>query len=555
MKHSLRNWSIWAGSGPVAAFLALTTPVTAATAEYPLEPPDRSSPRATIATFLDSVDKAWDLFQAKDPSFEEPLFDAQESLDLSKIPPLVFEDASAEAALLLKDVLDRLELPPAEEIPDAVEVASTPITRWTIPHTEIDLVLVSEGDRQGEWLFSTRTVAMAEKYYDKVRNLPLQPGRKGGHIEEMRSGSSAFVLLKFVDVMPSWFRSEAGGMLIWQWFGLVVVVLLLALAVAAVSWIGKRWGNSQLLGHRMGAFLMPLALIFVPWLSMVILGRIFQLPGAPALVLQLAISVIGYLGLAWLAAVGITRLGELVVRIWFRHARPLKKQLVHVIFRIATIAIVTVVLLKALQILGVPVAGLIAGLGVGGLAIALAAQSTLENFIGGIILYADQPVRVGDVCKFGSKRGTVEDVGLRSVKIRTLDRTIVTVPNGDFAKLQLENLSDRDKVLLREELCLRYETTQDQLRQVLTGLETMLREHPRMADEPMRVRFTGFGQYFLKVELFAYAMTSAWPEFLEIREDVLLKVIEIVEGAGTRLALPTEVLYSADGPPLKVQER
>ena len=99
-----------------------------------------------------------------------------------------------------------------------------------------------------------------------------------------------------------------------------------------------------------------------------------------------------------------------------------------------------------------PVAGLIAGLGVGGLAIALAAQGTLENFIGGIILYADQPVKVGDICNFGARRGTVEDVGLRSVKIRTLDRTIVSVPNADFAKLQLENLTERDLVLLRESL-------------------------------------------------------------------------------------------------------
>jgi small-conductance mechanosensitive channel len=214
-----------------------------------------------------------------------------------------------------------------------------------------------------------------------------------------------------------------------------------------------------------------------------------------------------------------------------------------VIFRIATIVVVTVVVVLAMQRLGVPVAGLVAGLGVGGLAIALAAQSSLENFLGGIILYTDQPVKVGDFCKFGSQRGTVEDVGLRSVKIRTLDRTIITVPNGDFAKMQLENLTDRDKVLLREELCLRYETTQEQLRQVLTELETMLREHPRMADEPLRVRFTGFGQHFLEVELFAYAMTNAWPEFLEIREDVLLKVMEIVEGAGTRLALPTEIHY------------
>jgi small-conductance mechanosensitive channel len=282
------------------------------------------------------------------------------------------------------------------------------------------------------------------------------------------------------------------------------------------------------------------------------IARIFELPGTPALMVRLAFSIVGSIGLAWLVAVLITRFGDLIVRSWFRDARPLKKQLVRVVFRIATIVVVTAVTVIAMQRLGVPVTGLIAGVGVGGLAIALAAQSTLENFIGGIILYADQPVKVGDFCKFGDRRGVVEDVGLRSVKIRTLDRTIVTVPNADFAKLQLENLAERDRVLLRENLRLRYETTREQLQGVIAELESMLKEHERIAEEPLRVRFNGFGEYFLEVELYAYAMTDAWPEFLEIREDVLLKVMSIVERSGTRLALPTGIRYvSGQGTPDK----
>jgi small-conductance mechanosensitive channel len=136
-------------------------------------------------------------------------------------------------------------------------------------------------------------------------------------------------------------------------------------------------------------------------------------------------------------------------------------------------------------------------------------------------------------------------VGLRSVKIRTLDRTVVTVPNADFAKMQLENLSERDRVLLREEICLRYETTREQLQLILSELEAMLQNHPQIADEGLRVRFTGFGRYYIEIELFAYAMTSAWSEFLSIRQNVLVNVMEIIGRSGTRLALPTEVHYSA----------
>ena len=526
------------------AILALTSIAAAGTPTVnPLEPPDRSSPRATLATFLDSIDRAWELFSADDPSFAEPFRNARGCLDLSQIPPLVVREVSAENALVLKEVLDRIELPASDEIPDAAAVEELAVSHWTIPHTEITLVLIPEGDQAGEWLFSARTVERAEEFYNRVRHLPYRPGRSGGHVEELRTGTQAILLMKLVEVMPSWFRSEVGGMLAWQWFGLAMLVVLLALVVGAAAWIGSRWESRRFLGHRLAAFLVPLAMINFPFAGRFMIRRIFDLPGAPALTLRLVFSIIGYVGLAWLVALLLTRIGELVVGLWFRDARPLKEQLVKVVFRIASIVVVTLVAVMALQKLGVPVAGLIAGLGVGGLAIALAAQSTLENFIGGIILYADQPVKVGDLCNFGQRRGVVEDVGLRSVKIRTLDRTIVTIPNGDFVKLQLENLTERDRVLLRENLRLRYETTRDQLQGLMSELESMLRAHGQIAEERLRVRFTGFGEYSLEIELYAYAVTSEWPEFLKIREEILLSVMRIIERSGTRLALPTEMHY------------
>ena len=529
---------------PVLAVLAWTSIAAAETPTvHPLEPPDRSSPRATLTAFLDSIDQAWELYQAGDPRTVERFRIARECLDLSQIPPLVFHEVSAETALILKDVLDRIELPADDEIPDAAAVSELGISRWVIPHTEIALVRTLEGESKGEWLFSARTVARAEEYFNKVRHLPYQPGKTGGHVEELRSGTQAVLLIKLVEVMPSWFQTQIGGMFMWQWFGLALLVAVMALAVLAAAWLSRRWRGSRLPGHFWASVLVPMTMVAIPFAGRFLIGRIFQLPGAPALSVRLVFSIVGYIGLAWLVAVVLTRIGEMTVNLAFRDARPLKKQLVRVVFRVVTIVVVTGLTLKAMQLLGVPVAGLIAGLGVGGLAIALAAQGTLENFIGGIILYADQPVKVGDICNFGSRRGTVEDVGLRSVKIRTLDRTIVTVPNADFAKLQLENLTERDLVLLREKLCLRYETTREQIREILAGLKTMLEEHPRIAEERLRVRLTGFGDYSIEVEIYAYALTSDYPEFVEIREEVLLDAMAIVEIAGTRLALPTEIHY------------
>ena len=527
----------------IAVLARVSVEATEAPAVHPLEPPDRSSPRATLTTFLNSIDTAWEFYEAKDPSVSDVFARARGCLDLSDVPPLVIHEISAQNALVLKEVLDRIALPPMTDIPDAAEVATRGLKRWTIPHTEITLVQEDDGDRAGEWLFSGETVARANEFYEKVRNLPYRPGRLGGHIEALRSGTDATLIGRLVAALPPSLRTEVNGMLAWQWVALWLLVLVLALAAAAAAWIGRRWSASRIPGARFGVYLFPLMLIATPFFGRFMTLRLFKLPGEPVLWLRLVFSMTGYVGLAWLMAVILTRIGGFIADHGFRDARPLKKQLIRVMFRVATIVVVTTVAVKALQTLGVPIAGLIAGLGVGGLAIALAAQSTLENFIGGIILYADQPVKVGDFCKFGERRGVVEDVGLRSVKIRTLDRTIVTVPNADFAKLQLENLAERDRVLLRENLRLRYETTRSQLEAVMSELEAMLKAHDRIAEEPLRVRFIGFGEYFLEVELYAYAMTDAWPEFLEIREDVLLKVMDIIERSGTRLALPTGVRY------------
>ena len=120
--------------------------------------------------------------------------------------------------------------------------------------------------------------------------------------------------------------------------------------------------------------------------------------------------------------------------------------------------------------LGVPVYGIVAGLGVGGLAIALAAQPTVENLIGGLSLFADKPIRVGDVCKYGDAVGTVEAIGIRSSRIRGVDRTLTTIPNAALAKMPIVNLTQRDRMLIQTVIGLRYETTPEQLRYVLVKL-------------------------------------------------------------------------------------
>jgi len=169
----------------------------------------------------------------------------------------------------------------------------------------------------------------------------------------------------------------------------------------------------------------------------------------------------------------------------------------------------------------------------------------VENVFGGITLIVDQPVRVGDFCRFGDRVGTVEEIGLRSTRVRTLDRTVVAIPNAEFAALHLENFAPRDRIWLHTTLGLRYETTPDQLRHVLVELRALLYAHPRVDPAPARVRLIGFGAYSLDVEVFAYVRTSSFDEFLAVREDLYLRFMDVVAASGTGFAFPSQTLYVA----------
>jgi MscS family membrane protein len=183
---------------------------------------------------------------------------------------------------------------------------------------------------------------------------------------------------------------------------------------------------------------------------------------------------------------------------------------------------------------------------VGGIAVALAAQKTLENVISGVSLIADQAVRAGDFLNLGDVQGTVEEVGLRSTKIRTLDRTLVSLPNGQIANMKLETISARDKFWFHPVIGLRYDTTSEQLRSVLADTREFLGQHRSVDSQSVRVRFIRLGAFSLDLDFFAYAWASDWSGFLEIQEELLFGIMQILEKAGTGIALPSQTLYLDD---------
>lgn len=538
-----------------ALILGLATSAPAQETANPLEPPDTTGPRETIASFIERIDEMFRIAMTTDSSYERRLRVRPKArfllqcFDLSELAPSTAESRAFQAAIYLKEVFDRIEMPPLEELPDHEAVKADPIKRFRIPGTEITLVRVADGPREGEYLFSADTIQRAPEFFDRVRSLPYrQEATSKGLYQMYVSLQGWLVPMAWVDSLPAWSRTPVLEQELWHWISLAAVGLLAAIVVARTYRVGRR---QELPAGRIDLwpallrFLFPLTWIGATLLIDFVFSTQIRFTGQPLIVLKVALRM--QMLLAGIVAVlmALNRVADLVIHAKQMRPGGLDGQLVRLGFRLLTFLLVAWLVVIGAEYLGIPVTPLVAGLGVSGLAVALAAQYTIENLIAGLVLFADKPVRVGDVCRFGENLGTVEQIGLRSTRIRAADRTVIAVPNAEFAKLHLVNYTRRDSILLKTVLQLRYETTADQLRYVLVRLRELLQAHPQIADDGARVRFVGYGASSLDVELHAFARTSDWSTFLAIQEDVLLRIMDVVNEAGSGFAFPAQVEYQA----------
>ena len=224
-------------------------------------------------------------------------------------------------------------------------------------------------------------------------------------------------------------------------------------------------------------------------------------------------------------------------------ANPASRSLLALGARVAKVLIGAMAVIAVVSALGYPVASLIAGLGIGGLALALAAQKTVENLFGAFSIGFDQPIREGDYVRIDGAEGTVEAIGLRSTRIRTPDRTVVCIPNGKLADQRTENLTARDRMRLWCKIGLEYGTTAAQMRAVLAGLERALRAHPLLWPDTLQVRFVALAESSLDVEVNAWFRTTDAAEFALVKQELLLQFLQVVETAGTGLAFPTHTVH------------
>lgn len=207
--------------------------------------------------------------------------------------------------------------------------------------------------------------------------------------------------------------------------------------------------------------------------------------------------------------------------------------------RVSKSILIVVSSLIILSLFGVDVSALLVGLGVGGIAIALAAQKILENLFGGAVLSLDQPFQVGDYCKCGEILGYVEEIGLRSTRIRTLDRTLVTIPNSKLSEMYIENYMEREKIRFYTTIKFDLDTSLSKLQELLSEFEKILINNDNFHHDRYRIRLIGMGESGYEVEIYAFAKSTDWHEFVHIREGLLFSYIEKIEEHKIKIAVPS----------------
>ncbi len=492
--------------------------------EWPEDTLGRRTPRGTVNGFIRAV-------------ADQDYVIAAHYLNMK--PALRQSEQGASLAKTLRRLLDqsgyiipysRISNEPTGEAEEGERAGIEKVGAITANEANFDLIVeVTEGPDGGPiWLFSAETV------------------------ENLSSVSVDHQYPLLDRILPEFLKSNKWmGVAIGEW----ISIFLLAFISWLVGWvftktmlffISRFWqkARTEPTAGILKAFALPIRLYIALWffvvfsveigISIVLRQRISSIP--------LIIGLVAFLILLWRLADFISRFSE--KRLTLKgHISGVSAVLF--LRRVAKIIIIVIGLIAILGVLGVDVTTGLAALGIGGIALALGAQKTVENFVGSVSLIADQPIRVGDFCKVGDTIGTVEQIGMRSTRIRTLNRTVVTIPNGDFSSQKIENYTHRDRFLFTTVFGFRYETTPDQMRYLLVELRSILYAHPKVSPEPARIRFIELGSDSLNIEVFAYILGKDFNEFLEVKEDLLLRMMDVVEASGTGFAFPSQTIYLA----------
>ena len=482
---------------------------------------NRGTPRSSVEGFLAAT-------------HERDYQRAAEYLDLRRLSASRRKSNGPRLARELRIVLDRalaidfdlLSTDPKGHRDDGLPTYRDWLGRIETKKKPVNIFLQHVPRRDGKliWKFSSATVAKIPQLY------------------------AEFGYGWFGDVLPRvFFDFEIFGLRAWWWVTILafgILAFFTTMIITKVLILSLRYMKTPLIQQLESIITGPVFLLIFAFLwrvGVILLG--------PSVALQQMMrgGILPIIAVVWSAMrlfdLFLDRLGERLRR----SSQPAITVLLRPVSNLFRVVIILIGIIVWLDNIDYNVTALLTGLGVGGIAVALAAQKSIENLIGAVTLYAAQPVRAGDFCRFGDTVGTVEEIGLRSTRVRTLENTLMSIPNAEFSNLHLDNFSKREKIWYHPRLRLRYETTPDQVRYILVEVRKLLYSHPMVIPDPARIRFVEFGTYSLDLEIFAYIDVTDIDQFMEIAEDLNLRIMDVVRKAGSSFAVPTQTTYLERG--------
>ncbi len=491
--------------------------------ESPVDPLGRSSPRGTLYGFLRAAQEGRYRLAAQYLDVPEI---RRDTLGVSLARDLRFLfDTSFHYPLSL--VSDRPEGTIEENLAPLQERAG----EFVVGDQSVDLILVRKTDQNlPVWLIAAPTLDQVPALQDRV------------------TGSS------LVSRLPESLSQRFLGLMWWQWAGALILFALCLLAGFLLSRV-TRWITRRRFATADISKILPWTLAVLLHVNLI---GMLAIPLLYRTYYRRAVNLFLLFGLGWILFTVISQLSARAQDRALAAGRLATNSWLILLRRILKVTVAGILMLIGFASLGFDMSTALAGVGIGGIAIAFAAQKTLENLFGGVSMASDQVIRIGDTCSFNGRVGTVTDIGLRSTRVRTLDRVELSIPNGILAGMSVENLSLRDKFLFNPILGVRYDTTQPQLRQILTGIRELFAADPRV--EPGgRVRLLSFADSAIQIEIFVYLLATEFNIMAEIREDLLLKIQGIIEAAGSGFAFPSRTVYleygegSGPRPPLPTE--
>ena len=543
-----KHYLLIAFSIAVSILLARPTPAIVTEAyTNPLSPPRTTSPRVTLSEFRDNMSLAYTLTMSAYRSghytpglrysstqsqqaqeAEEALRRAIKTFDLSEIPPAQLEDIGVESALLLNEILDRIPLPAADKIPDLATIEKEKIQYWEIPGTEIAILKVSDGFNVGDFIFSKETVARLKSFYNEIKHLPYRDNAAEGFYEFYISNPGGLLPPKWSRFIPDWSKALFFEQTIWQW-GTMFFLYLLVFAIISIT---QKFLKHELerTDDTVDAWL-SLSLPLVTFLSAFTVDQLLdveiKITGGGLGVVKTGNLILEYAAGAWFAFLLLNALGvSLLLAPRFRE-NVLEATMVRNGFRLLGILAGATVVTIGFTNIGISVAPLLASLGAGSLALSFGLQPYIQDTIGGITLFLNGAMEIGDFCEFGGIAGTIEDIGLRATLIRTSDRRLITMPNSNVSSM-LVNHSRRDKFLFDHQLELSGQTSFTRIPEITAALYDRFSNYNRLED--IQVNVTSLSQEdTICLSILGYVLTTSHTEYTKIQAHLMLETVAVLE--------------------------